>query len=113
MILKAFSIVDMKAGVHCQPFFFVHKAHAVRAVVATGYDMQTDIGKYPYEFRLVCIGEFDDAAGVLLSTPHEDLGTIGSLMAAEQRISSREKSVDLATATASEVVEHYEGSIGE
>lgn len=86
MFMKAFTIVDMKAGIHSQPFFMVHKAHAIRAAIAAGYDMQSNVGKYPYEFRLCCVGEFDDAAGLLLSTPHEDFGTIGSLMAAEQRV---------------------------
>lgn len=102
MFLKAFAILDIKSGVYSQPFFVAHKAHAVRSAMDVGNDPSTTVGRYPFDFRLVCLGEFDDSVGLLVSTAHHDFGTIGSLLAQSdvQRLPK-----DPSEMTAGEVVE--------
>jgi len=81
MFLRAFCFLDVKTGFYSQPFFLVHNGAAVRAALDVGNDLNTSIGRHPYDFRLVRIGEFDDSVGLLLSGQHEDLGTVGALLA--------------------------------
>lgn len=111
MFLKAFALLDMKTGLYSQPFFFVHKGLAVRAAMEMGFDQSTTVGRYPYDFRLVHIGEYDDSIGLLSHGPHEDLGTIGSILAAnDMRRENQNPAPDLAEMTASEVVQFHEAS---
>lgn len=108
MFLKAYCLLDQKTGIYSQPFFFVHNGLALRAATEMGYDQNTQVGRYPYDFRLVRVGEFDDSVGLLLSVAHEDLGTIGSLLASAQV--RREPDVDLSEMTASEVINYHEAT---
>lgn len=67
MILKVFSLLDVKAGIYNQPFFMAHAGQAIRAVTDLGQDKSTVPGRHPADFMLVEIGEFDDATGVMTS----------------------------------------------
>jgi len=99
MLLKAFSILDIKTGAYSSPFFVQYAGQALRAAVDLGHDINTTVGRYPFDFRLVRLGEFDDAVGLLLRGEHEDLGTIGSLLAADDL-----RRADPSKMTAAEVV---------
>lgn len=111
MFLKAFALLDTKTGIYSQPMFFIHKGFAIRAVSEMGYDQSTTIGRYPWDFRLVHIGEYDDSIGILSHQPHDDLGTVGSILAAnELRRENPNPSPDLAEMTAAEVVNFHEAS---
>lgn len=111
MFMKAFCLLDIKTGSYSQPFFFVHSGQAVRAAMDMAQDASTQVGRYPFDFRLVRIGEFDDSVGLLLSTTHEDLGTIGAIVgAADLRPKNIDVSPDLSSMTAAEVVDFHERS---
>lgn len=80
MILKAFCLLDMKAGAFAQPFFMHHDAQAVRAVTELGQDLNTTVGRYPSDFALCSIGTFDDSSGVLTPTGIINLGTVAGFL---------------------------------
>lgn len=85
MMLKAFSLLDLKTGVYSQPFFFAHRAQATRAVVDMAQDLSTTVGRHPEDFCLYMVGEFDDTIGRLISYDHENHGSAASLLAAAQK----------------------------
>lgn len=80
MILKAFCLLDMKAGAFATPFFMHHDAQAIRAVTELGQDLSTTVGRYPADFALMSIGTFDDASGVLAPTGIVNLGTVAGFL---------------------------------
>lgn len=81
MIVKAFALLDIKTGIYSLPFFMAHSGQAIRAAMEMGLDSSIPVGRYPFDFRLVGLGEFDDGCGLLLSTAHNDFGTVGALLA--------------------------------
>lgn len=83
MILKAFCLLDMKAGAFATPFFMHHDAQAIRAVTELGQDQATTVGRYPADFALMSIGTFDDASGVLTPTGIVNLGTVAGFLPAK------------------------------
>lgn len=102
MMLKAFCLLDQKTGVHHAPIFFNHRGLAIRAAVDLGSDLSTSVGRHPHDYRLLCVGEFDDTVGRFFqSEVLEDFGTVGSILAA---YGSTFRPVDPATATASEII---------
>lgn len=67
MILKAFSILDNKADAFAPPFFFATTGQAVRAFKDLCNNPDSNPYRHPQDFRLYCIGSFDDAKGELYS----------------------------------------------
>lgn len=67
MILKAFSIRDQKAEIFHPPFY--HKTHgeAERSFRTAVMDEKTQLNKYPEDFVLYSVGEYDDNTGVFKS----------------------------------------------
>lgn len=63
MILKAYSIRDGKAEAFNPPFFMASKGLAMRGFMDLVNDPNTTIAKYPGDFSLYEIGEFDDSNG--------------------------------------------------
>jgi hypothetical protein len=64
MILRSFSLLDIKAGFYSPPFFMSHAAQATRAVAELASDNRNQVGRHPADFQLVELGTFDDATGV-------------------------------------------------
>lgn len=67
MKLNAYSIYDEKALQYHAPFFMVSDGAAVRALSDLANDQNTNIGRHPGDYKLYCIGIFDDANGGLAS----------------------------------------------
>lgn len=63
MILRAYSLQDVKALQYHPPFFASTDAAAVRMVQDLVNDLQTMVGKHPADFKLYCVGTYDDANG--------------------------------------------------
>lgn len=72
MIIKMFSVYDLKANAFMQPFFFFTAGTAERAIVDQLRDENSSIGRHPEDFSLYELGEFDDTTGkfTLLEVPH-------------------------------------------
>lgn len=60
MKIKIFTVFDSKAEAYLQPFFMQSKGKAIRAIQNTLEDPNTDLSKYPEDFTLFEIGEYDD-----------------------------------------------------
>lgn len=65
MKLKLYSIYDSKLEAYAQIFSMPTKGAAIRAWISTVNDRSTDINKYPADYTLFEIGEFDDQTGNL------------------------------------------------
>lgn len=66
MILKMYSVFDTKAKLYGQPVAQVSKGVAIRQFMeAVNSDGNHPMCKYPEDFALFEIGEFDDATGIL------------------------------------------------
>lgn len=78
---KAFSIRDSKTGVFNPPFWTPHTGQAMRTLQELANDSKTQIGKYPEDFQLYEIGEYDDELGLMYprEAPHQ-IATAGELV---------------------------------
>lgn len=63
MQLKAYSIRDSKSEVFHTPFFQKTHGEAERSFKKLTNDPSTDVNKYPEDFDLYYIGEYDDNTG--------------------------------------------------
>jgi len=71
MRLKAFTIRDSKGEVFNTPFFQKTHGEAERSFMELTRDPKSMVSKYPDDFDLYYIGEYDDQTGVVksLETP--------------------------------------------
>lgn len=74
MILKVFSIYDMKAELFNTPFFMGTNGEAIRAFKDLVANPDSTPGRHPEDYRLMCIGEFDNATGEFTSASPASLG---------------------------------------
>lgn len=68
MKLKVFAIHDAKAEAYLQPFFMANKGSAIRAITDIVTKPDHQFAKYPEDFTLFELGEYDDSNGQML--PH-------------------------------------------
>ena len=71
MLLKAYSIRDQKSEVFNKPFFSNSHGEAERNFRTAANDDQTTIHRYPEDFDLYYLGDYDDNKGIMkpLDTP--------------------------------------------
>lgn len=69
--MKIYCIYDCKVESFGTPFFFRTKGDALRGFSEVSNDQKTQIGKYPADFTLFEMGDYDEVKGkfVLYSTP--------------------------------------------
>lgn len=65
MILKAYAIQDIKAGAFVTPFFCPTHGIALRMFSDECQSPKSNLNRHPDDFKLFCIGSFDDNSGVL------------------------------------------------
>lgn len=96
MIMKMYMIYDSKTECFAQPAFFPNKGTALRAVMEAAHDSQTNLAKYPGDFTVFEVGEFDDNRGVIDMYPAKiNLGTVLEF----QRISTAPHNPGIQSAT--------------
>jgi len=61
MVKFMFSVFDSKAQAYGNPFYSPRQDLAIRDFVAAARDASSIISKFPEDFQLVEIGEYDDA----------------------------------------------------
>lgn len=69
MLLRAFTLHDTKALNYSPPFFQPNDAMAVRMLMDLVADLNTSVGRHPSDYRLYCVGTYDDAKGLLEAFP--------------------------------------------
>lgn len=67
MKLLVFSVYDIKACAYERPFFVPTKGEAIRAFGDIAKEEKHPISKHPEDYRLHCLGEFDNESGKLVS----------------------------------------------
>lgn len=63
MIINVYSFFDVKSQAYTRPFYMAHDGLAHRAFSEVIADKETAPGKYPCDFSLYKVGEFDDVRG--------------------------------------------------
>lgn len=67
MIRKAYAIKDEKIGVYKGPFLFHNNAEALRSFgTEVKENKESELNKYPADFSMWLIGEYDDSIGKLI-----------------------------------------------
>lgn len=75
MRLKVFCCYDSKAEAYMQPFFMNSRGEAIRSWIDVVNDGKSAISRYPTDFTLFEIGEFDDSTGqVQMHSSYVSLG---------------------------------------
>lgn len=64
MIYQVFSILDVRVGVYNPPYFAKTDAEAERMFEATRMDRETMVAKFPNDFILVKLGQYEDVSGI-------------------------------------------------
>lgn len=75
MILKIFSVWDLKTEAYMQPFFSQTIGSGIRAFTDAASEQTSMLSKHPGDFQLHCIGEFDDSTGKITDQNNQALGT--------------------------------------
>ena len=73
--MKLYSIYDAKANTYCAPFECVSNGVAIRQLMDLVSDAKTTVSRYPEDFSLYFVGDFDTDTGALLP-----LGTVPTLV---------------------------------
>lgn len=60
MILKMFTVYDSKAEAYLPPFFMRSNGEAVRSFIQASNDQSSNFCKFPGDFTLFKVGEYDD-----------------------------------------------------
>lgn len=71
MIVKLYSIYDVKAEVYEFPYPSLNDGTAIRTLSEVVMDERTKICKYPEDYKLFCIGEFDDQQGKVIDNKNQ------------------------------------------
>lgn len=75
-----FTVFDNKTQVFCPPFVAITQSAALRDFAYAANDKSTSVGKYPTDFTLYLIGEFDDETALVTETQMRNLGTASTFL---------------------------------
>lgn len=64
MLLRAYTLHDSKALTYSPPFFQHNDALAIRMLTDLVADTNTAPGRHPGDFRMYCVGFYDDLTGI-------------------------------------------------
>lgn len=71
---QVFCVLDTKTQYFNLPFFQPTISSGQRLFHQLSSDKETLVGRYPADFNLIHVGEFDDETGQLIPLPHTNLG---------------------------------------
>lgn len=74
MRMNLYSVLDVQVKSFCPPFSAVNDAVAKRDFAYAANDLTTNVGRYPSDYKLYCIGSFDDEIGEVRNDVHRSLG---------------------------------------
>lgn len=69
MIRKVFSVYDSKVEAFLQPFFMHTKGEAIRGFTEIVNDPNHQFSKYPADYTLFELGNYDDSNGSIVTFP--------------------------------------------
>jgi len=71
MLKTIYCVQDVKTNIFGAPFISVNEGSAVRSFEYACNDPSSDVGRFPHDFRLYRLGEFDDSTGQINSVDPE------------------------------------------
>lgn len=74
MKMRVFSVYDVKAEMFSPPWVMGTIGEATRAFQDLANDANSSVSKHPGDFKLCCLGEFDNVTGVLVPAQIDSLG---------------------------------------
>jgi len=80
MIKKIYTLYDIKIECYHFPFFGITDAEAKRTISASASTEQSLLGKYPEDYTLYSIGEYDDETAGIKNTEKVYLGTVKEIL---------------------------------
>lgn len=78
-----YSVYDLKAKTYCNPFVMENDDCAIREFATAANDLTTNIGKYPSDYCLYSVGQFDYDTGTLSPSLPTSLGLGASFVKTE------------------------------
>lgn len=63
MKLYIYSVYDKAVNAYMQPFYARSAGEAIRSFTELANDPKTNVAKYPSDYTLFALGEFDDNSG--------------------------------------------------
>lgn len=66
MLLRAYTLHDVKSLNYSPPFFQHNDAIAIRMLTDLVADPNTTVGRHPADFKMYCVGAYDDQSGILI-----------------------------------------------
>ena len=73
-ILQAYTVLDIKTAAYLPPYFMRTNGEAIRAFSDAVNQANHQFNMHPADYILFYIGNFDDIAGELQPTAHDNLG---------------------------------------
>lgn len=70
---KVFTVFDQKAGMYLVPMFQVSRGVAQRLFLAAVKDREHEFGKFPEDFSLFELGEYDESCAEFRLHGHPEL----------------------------------------
>lgn len=80
MKLNIYALFDSKALAFQRPFFVQTDGVAKRAIFESAQDRNSELHKYPTDYALFYIGEYDDQTGELIGMGPRNLGLVSSVI---------------------------------
>lgn len=78
MKVRVFAVYDEKAKAFGQLGCCLHDGQAMRDFTDQICSPQSHLSKHPEDYKLYCLGEYDDNSGVLVSFPQPEFLVAGS-----------------------------------
>lgn len=67
MLMQVFAVYDSKVQAFSIPFILKSKGEALRSFTEISNDKSSSIGKYPSDFTLFNIAQYEDTTGLITS----------------------------------------------
>lgn len=67
-MLEVHAVYDKKMGIHLSPFFVKHVVEAIRSMSTIARDKNTSIGRFPEDYELRHVGNFNEETGEIFPT---------------------------------------------
>lgn len=79
-MMKLYTVRDSKVGAYLAPFQAENNLTAVRYIQNVAMNPEAMLSKFPSDFELFLVGEFDDQTGRIFVSTHEALGKVIDLI---------------------------------
>lgn len=86
MLLKVYSVYDVKAETYGRPMCMVNVGVAVRGFSDEVKDVKSSLNKHPEDFRLFELGTFDDLSGMFESYKQPKLVCTATEFAVDNKV---------------------------